>query len=187
MQGYLGILAAGDFTKPASALVKTRNIDLFLVPKGKVIEGFRKHGLQMDYPDKLPEEQKAQLADAFQRKLTPLVKAKVAATLHKLIGSISINTYVDRVRAALGAQPQELRFIAQHQSKPVTFESILEATEFLNDPEFDLSSPIENFIYEITYSDGSEFERPVATLKELRELHTEIEYLARHMATLTAS
>ena len=98
-----------------------------------------------------------------------------------------INTYVDRVRAALGALPQELRFIAQRLSKPVVFESIPDATQFLKNPQFDFAAPAENFIYEITYSNGTEFERPVGKLDELRALHQQIERLAQHMSALAKS
>ena len=184
---FLGVLASGDVSKPSRAFLLTRDIDVFYVPKAKIIDAFREHGLQMDYPDKLPEAQKAQLANAFQRSLTPVIKQKAAETLRTLIGQTSISTYVDRVLAALGALPQELRFIAQHQSKPVVFDSIPEATQFLTKPVFDFSVLIENFIYEITYSDGTEFERQVNTLDELRTLHATIDRLARHVTAIAAA
>lgn len=182
---FLGIVAGGDFTAPARTLVQSRRIDLFYVPKAKIVSAFQKHGLQIDYPDRHPEEQKAQLADTFERGLTANVKQETAATLQELIGETSISTYVDRVRAALGALPQELRFIAQRQSQPMVFESIQDATEFLKSPTFDFGSPMENYIYEITYSDGTEFERPVGSLDDLRSLHTDIARLAQHIAALT--
>jgi hypothetical protein len=181
---FLGIVAGGDFTAPARTLVQSRKIDLFYVPKAKIVSAFAKHKLQIDYPDKLAEVKKAQLANAFERSLTAKNKQKAAATLRDLVGETSINTYVDRVRAALGALPQELRFISQRQSAPVVFESIPEATEFLKDPKFNFTSSAESFIYEITYSDGTEFERPVETLDELRILHQQIERLAQHISAL---
>jgi len=184
---FLGVLASGDVSKPSRAFLQTRDIDVFYVPKAKIIDAFLEHGLQMDYPDKLPEAQKAKLANAFQKALTPAIKRKAAATLRKLIGETSINTYVDRVLAALGALPQELRFIAQHQSTPVVFESIPEATQFLVKPKFDFSELIETVIYQITYSDGTEFERQVATLEELRTLHTAIDRLARHVTAIASA
>lgn len=181
---FLGIVAGGDFTAPARTLVQTRKIDLFYVPKAKIIAAFQKLGLHIDYPDKLAEEKKAQLADAFERGLTPKNRRKAAAKLRELVGEPSLNTYVDRVRAALGALPQELRFVARRQSKPMVFESIPEATEFLGNPKFDFGSPAEDFIYEITYSDGTDFERPVATLDELRALHHQIDRLVQHVSAL---
>src|SRR5205807_1391844 len=114
---------------------------------------------------------------AFDRAVVPALKPKIAATLVALVGEASISTYVDRVRAALGALPQELRFVMQRQSEPVVFESIPEATEFLKNPTFDFNTPSENYIYEITYSDGTEFERPVSRLEDLRKLHRDIDRL----------
>jgi hypothetical protein len=113
------------------------------------------------------------------------VKSKITKTLIELVGETSISTYVDRVRAALGALPQELRFIVQRQSTPVVFETIPEATKFLVTPKFDFASPTENYIYEITYSDGYEFERPVKSLEDLRNLHHDIDRLAQHITSLT--
>jgi hypothetical protein len=164
--------------------VQSRTIDLFYVPKAKIVSAFVKHKLQVDYPDKLAEDKKALLADAFAKGLTPKAKKQAAATLRELVGETSLNTYIDRVRAGLGALPQELRFIAQQQSKPVVFESIHEATEFLKNPKFNFEASVESFLYQITYSDGTEFERPVATLDELRTLHQQIERLAQHMSAL---
>lgn len=181
---FLGIIAGGDFTGPAGTLVQSRRIDLFCVPKAKILAAFERHGLQIDYPDRMPEEKKAQLVEAFDRAMSAAIKPKIAATLRALVGETSISSYVDRVRAALGALPQELRFILQRRSKPVVFESIPDATEFLNDPRFDFTSPTQSFIYEITYSDGSEFERPVRTMDDLRKLHHDIERLAQHVASL---
>lgn len=183
---FLGIVAGGDFTAPARALVQNRQIDLFYVPKAKIVSAFEKNGLQIDYPDRLPEPEKAKLADAFEAGLTPTKKTKTAATLRQLIGEVSLDTYVDRVRAALGALPQEIRIIAQRESKPEVFETIADATAFLQDPKFDFSTLVENFVYEITYTDGTEFERMLGTIDEVKALHREIERLATHMVALKA-
>jgi hypothetical protein len=131
---FLGIVAGGDFTAPARTLVLSRGIDLFYVPKAKIVSAFEKCGLQIDYPDKHAEKKKARLTDAFERGLTEEIKKQAATELRVLVGETSINTYVDRVRASLGALPQELRFISQRQSKPVVFESIAAASAFLKDP-----------------------------------------------------
>jgi hypothetical protein len=181
---FLGIVAGGDFTGPARTLVQSRQIDLFYVPKAKIVSAFARYKLQIDYPDKLPEAKKAELADAFARGLTARVKRGAAAKLRELVGETSLNSYVDRVRAALGALPQEIRFFARRQSRPAVFETIAEATAFLANPEFDFSAPVESFVYEITYSDGTEFERPVGSLDELRSLHQQIERLSQHMSSL---
>ncbi|HEX4130802.1 MAG TPA: hypothetical protein VHZ24_12230 [Pirellulales bacterium] len=183
---FLGIVAGGDFTAPARALVQNRQIDLFYVPKTKIVSAFERSGLQIDYPDRLAEPDKAKLADAFAAGLTLTKKTETAETLRELIGEVSLNTYVDRVRAALGALPQEIRIIAQHESKPEVFETIADATDFLKAPKFDYTAVVENFIYEITYTDGTEFERMLDTIGEVKTLHREIERLALHMSSLNA-
>ncbi len=181
---FLGIIAGGDFTAPARVLVQNRQIDLFYITKAKIVSAFEKHALQIEYPDKLPEVEKAKLADAFVRSLSKKKKQSAAATLQELVGEASLDSYVDRVRGALGALPQEIRIIAHRRSKPEVFETIAEATTFLQDPRFDYSNLVENFIYEITYTDGTEFDRMLETIEEVKALHQEIERLAVHIGSL---
>src|SRR5579872_2832310 len=50
---FLGIVAGGDFTAPGRALVQNRQIDLFYIPKAKIVAAFQGHGQQIDYPDRL--------------------------------------------------------------------------------------------------------------------------------------
>ena len=180
---FLGIVAAGDFTQPARQLVLSREIDLFYVPKDKVIAAFAGLNMQMDYPDTAPEDEKQRLVREFEKRLTGKVKAKAAESLRALLGKPAINTYLDRVRAALGAIPQEIRFFARHDSSPRVFETIPDATAFLRRPDFDFNKPTETYVYQITYSDGAEFERHVNSLAELRRLHDQTEKLANHMAS----
>lgn len=181
---FLGIIAGGDFTAPARVLVQNRQIDLFYIPKAKIVSAFEKHSLRIEYPDKLAEAEKAKLADAFVRGLNKKKKQSAAATLQELVGEVSLESYVDRVRGALGALPQEIRIIAQRRSKSEVFETIAEATAFLQNPKFDFADLVENFIYEITYTDGTEFDRMLDTLEQVKTLHQEIERLAVHIGSL---
>jgi hypothetical protein len=183
---FLGIVAGGDFTAPARQLVQSRQIDLFYVPKAKIIAAFAQFNLQIDYPDRSPETAKAQLANAFEKGLTAKLKQRAAKTLQELVGAPSLSGYIDRVRAALSALPQEIRFIGRRSSSPQVFETIADATAFLQKPQFDFSAPAETFLYQITYTDGTEFERAAGSLDELRELHRQIDRLAQHLAALTA-
>jgi hypothetical protein len=154
------------------------------VPKDKVIAAFSALKMQMDYSDKAPEDEKRRLTQVFEKQLTSKVKRKAADNLRTLLGKSAINTYLDRVRAALGATPQEIRFFARHDSAPRVFETIPEATIFLNEPDFDFANPTESYVYQITYSNGAEFERQVDSLDDLRRLHEQTEKLAAHMASL---
>jgi hypothetical protein len=181
---FLGIIAGGDFTAPARELVQNRHIDLFYVPKAKILTAFERCKLLIDYPDRSPESEKAKLANALERSLTPELRRRIAEEMRGLVGETSLNGYVERVYAALAALPQEIRFIAQRRSKPKVFPTIAAASAFLNNPQFEFAQVEEDFVYEITYSDGTEFERPVRTVQELKALHGQTERLSQHMASL---
>ncbi|MCC6125907.1 MAG: hypothetical protein IT426_13155 [Pirellulales bacterium] len=181
---FLGIIAAGDFTQPARQLILSRDIDLFYVPKEKVIAAFSALKMQMDYPDRASEAEKQDLAQRFLQSLTEKMRSKAAGKLRNLLGKAAINTYLDRVRAVLGATPQEIRFLARHYSAPRIFATISAASAFLKKPDFDFRNPTETYVYQITYSNGTEFERVVDSLDYLRQLHEQAEKLASHIASL---
>lgn len=181
---FLGIVAAGDFTKPARELVRSRGIDLFYVPKDKIITAFQACGLIIDYPDKLPEDEKAKIVGCFDAKFDLSKKREVQEALYHLVGEATVKSYVHRVRASLSALPQEIRFVLRHDSQPIIFETVTAATDFLKRPTFNMASPIESYLYQVTYSDGSEFEKSVSALDELRGLHKQIEILTEHMNNL---
>jgi hypothetical protein len=138
--------------------------------------------------DKASEEGKVAVLKAFESRFNKTAKMKVAETLREAVGQPSLDSYVDRVRGALGALPQEIRFIARDDSSPAVFESIPEASKFLEDPDpnFNFGDPSRSFVYQIAYTDGSEFERAVTSLGKLRELHSAIERLAQYVASLGA-
>lgn len=181
---FLGIVAAGDFTEPARALVRSRNIDLFYVPKDKIVTAFAECGLMMDYPDRLPEAEKGELVEEFNRLFGTDKKKEVQKTLHRLLGQAVISSYVDRVKGSLSALPQEIRLVLRHDSAPLAFPSVASATDFLKSPSFNMTSPRASYLYQITYSDGSEFEKTVSDLPELKRLHNQIEKLSEHMNRL---
>ncbi len=114
---FLGIVSAGDFTNPARELVRTRGIDLFYIPKSKIVQAFNDCGLIMDYPDKLNEEEKSILVKNFECLFTTDKKIEVQQKLHELVGKTAINSYVGQVRATLSALPQEIRFVLRVLSK----------------------------------------------------------------------
>lgn len=140
---------------------------------------------RVDYRDKAPEAEKQQLVQDFESRVSPSLKQRAADQLRELLGSVAIVTYSDRVRGALGALPQEIRFIARHDSAARVFETIGDASTFLDNPDFDFAAPVESYVYQITYSDGSEFERAVVTLDELRMLHAQTDRLASHMGAIS--
>ncbi len=182
---FLGIVAAGEFTSPARSLVMGRGIDLLYIPKDRVVDAFRSNGLVMDYPDSASEAAKGRIADEFASALTPRKKSSVARSLRTALGNAVIDGYTDRVRSKLSALPQELRFKLRRDSQPVVFESISEASRFLREPSFDLSNPAETYLYEITYSDGSEYSSHVTSNADLKALHEMTVKLSAHMERLS--
>jgi hypothetical protein len=181
---FLGIIASGDFTKPARELINSRNIDLFYISKQMVIRTFADLGMVMDYADKSPEAEKLRIGESFKRALTDERKREAAVRLRGLLGQVAVTGYVDKVYGALSALPVEICFIAQNNSARAEFGSIAAATEFLKNPQFNFSSATQSFIYRIVYSDGYDFERSVESLGGLRELHNEIVVLENHLAAL---
>ena len=183
---FLGIVAAGDFTSPARDLVRSRDIDLFYVPKNQVVQAFMANKLVMDYPDKATEAEKLQLATAFATNFTEEKHTAVANTLAELVGKAGIVSYVDRMRARLSALPQEIQLVLRHESAPLTFYSVTEATQFLANPHFTMQNPTESYLYHVIYSDGTEFEQSAASLQKLKELHNNIQQLSNHINRLAS-
>lgn len=184
---FLGIVASGDFTAPARELILSRQIDLFFIPKKKIIEAFAARGLLVDYDDRSPEIMKAELAGQLDANFTEANRKKVATLLRGLIGAADIQGYTNRVRAALSALPQEIRVACRKSSRPETFRTASEAGRFLSGAtiDFDFSDPLESYTYEITYSDGYEFFREAANLRELKVLNAQIKRLSDHMKKLS--
>ena len=183
---FLGIAASGQFTNPAKVLIRSREIDLFYVSKDHIIRAFKRYGLVMDYPDRLGETEKGALADDFERRLTAEAKPEVARTLFEDLGKAAIDAYASRIRAALSAKPLEIRFVETAHSEAARFESLAEAAGFLENPEFSYDDAQATYRYEVSYSDGYEFARDVASLSELKELNDQIAELADHMEQLAA-
>ncbi len=181
---FLGIVASGEFTRPARELVESRKINLFYVPKSKVIETFQNIGLEMDYDDKSREEVKSDIANTFERALSEDAKKKAAEILRRLIGETAVKSYVSSVQAALASAPLEFRIIGHLLSTPIVFDTLDAVSEFISNPEpaFDFDSPRKSFSYQVTYSDGTEFEREMNSVEELNSLHQQIASLAKHMA-----
>ena len=184
---FLGIVSAGDFTAPARELVRSRDIDLFYVPKQKVVDAFAACDLVMDYPDRSSEEEKSKIVDAFNSAFGAGKKRQVHDALIELVGQAAIESYSDRVSASLSALPQEIRLIVRHDSEPLIFDAVDAASEFLEAPTFDMSNPTASYTYQVEYSDGTVFERTVVDVEELRALHEQISGLTAHMNAIAAS
>lgn len=139
---FLGIVASGDFTRPATELARSRDIDLFYIPKQKIVDSFKKLGMEIDYDDKSSETVKAQFAQNFLTKFGEEAKKNAAKILRETVTETVIRGYIDRVRASLSALPQEVRIIGERKSIPKVFETVDAAEDFLHRTplEFDFSA-----------------------------------------------
>lgn len=177
---FLAIASCGEFTEPAREYVRSRNVELLFIPKTHVIAAFKRHGLEIDYPDNLAEEEKGRLADSLDRAFKGQEQA-VAETLQGIVGEGAFSSFKRRVLAALTATPQEIVIRSLRLSAPQVFVTIEAAKEFLNAPQFNFEGNEQEFTYEVTYSDGSDFSRRLNTLEEVVELHEELTALVNHM------
>ena len=87
---FLGILSAGDFTQPARELVLSQGIDLFYVPKDKVVSAFAENGLNIDYPDQIDERHKEQIVLEFEENFSEQKKDGVSRSLVELLGKATV-------------------------------------------------------------------------------------------------
>ena len=95
-----------------------------------------------------------------------------------------MDAYISKVRGFLAASPREVRFVETTHSDAATFNSIEEATDFLESPSFTYSGDTVAYRYEVTYSDGYEFSREVDDFVKLKDLHQQLEKLHGHMETI---
>jgi len=185
----LGIAACGEFTEPARDYVRSRNVELFYIGKNSILEAFSSCGVPLDYPDDLSEGQKLRLLREAQKLLTPKVKKKIVRVLQEVETGRDLESFKRRIIAALCAFPQEIRICMLSKSEPVIFQTIEQATEFVNTatPKFLSSERHQHFEYDVVFSDGSEFTRTLANLSALRETNASLAALVSHMARFIRS
>lgn len=184
---FLAIAACGEFTEPAREYVRTRNVELFFIGKEKIVEAFRSIGIQIDYPDNLPEPEKLKLVKALESQLNEASQNQAASNLKKIAGASTFNSFKQRISSALTASPQQIRIFSIAKSAPVIFDSIQNATLFLSDkfPDFPIEGKSNHFEYEVSFSDGSEFYRTLGSIEEVREVNLQLSQLVNHMNNLT--
>ena len=182
---FLGVVASGDFTEPAREVFRSRGIDVFYVPKQKVVTAFGEWGLTIDYPDSAAESEKKAFADMLEAAFAPEVKMAVAQSLRNSIGQLALEAYSTRVRACLSALPQEIRLSLRHESAPHIFRTVTEVSDFLSQPLFKMDTWRESYNYEISFSDGSEFARNLSSVAHLEILNQQVEALYQHMLSIS--
>lgn len=180
----LAIAACGEFTSPAREYVTSRRVDLFFMPKSKIVEAFRLAGLDIDYPDSLSEEGKQALLSRLTSVITPKSEVSAADILRKIAGEGTFSGFKSRVLAALSALPQEIRIIESAHSETMVFEDVEAVSEFLMRPKFVHNGGVVTYQYSITYSDGFEFSRSLESVDAVKTLHGQVEHLVQHVRSV---
>ena len=181
----LAIAACGEFTEPARDYVRSRNVELFYIGKSSILDAFSSCGVPLDYPDNLSESSKLRLLRKARKVLTPKLRATVVRVLREGESGRALESFKRRIIAALCSVPQEIRICMLSKSEPAIFQTIEEATEFVNaaSPNFRGSERHQHFEYEVVFSDGSEFARTLPSLSALRETNVSLAALVSHMAS----
>lgn len=174
----LGILSAGDFTKPAQELLKTRNIDLFYIPKEQICHAWRNNGIEIDYPDDANEQLKQQIAQHANLQLQQLgIKQSIAAQLIKDVGEAVFTAYTRRIIANVSSIPISYRITNTYRGASVTFTKYIEAASYMGTHSIQQENYAEmkhQISYEAIYSDGEIFERDKLSTQEALELHATV-------------
>lgn len=183
---FLAIAACGEFTEPARDYVRTREVELFYISKANIVKAFEKLDLIIDYPDSMPEGDKLKLVNKLDQALT--VDAKIAAfeELKKTVGKSSFRAFQSNIASSLSAMPQEIRLFVLTRTGPVVFQTTDEVKNFLySDIDWSELGDAEcEYVYDVIYTDGSEFSVTASGIEELKELHEQVETLQRHMSSL---
>lgn len=169
----LGIISAGDFTKPAQELVRSRCIDLFYVPKEQICKSWRDQGIEIDYHDNASEQIKQEIANKVVSALAITVtKENIATQLIENMGAAVFNSYIARIIASVSAIPIAYKITNIYVSSPVNFEKHKDAKDYLLCPSVYFNNSITRQVkYEAIYSDGEIFERNNLTAEKALELH----------------
>ena len=185
---FLGILSAGDFTRPAQELVTSRSIDLFYIPKNLIISSWEKNGLTIDYPDDLPEEKKSALVASVSSRIEDTeFLTNIAKDLADLVGDQVLQNYKSRLKYSISAPPMIYEITPIFIGEKRKFSKHDEIDDFLNSLK-NISAEENKFkemvSYNVVFGDGTIFVREKISTEEALELHKSVGEVQTHFATL---
>ena len=183
---FLAIAACGEFTEPAREYVRTREVELFYISKANIVRTFEECGLKIDYPDNMAEKDKLGLVNRLEESLTVDTKQAAFEELQQIVGNGSFRAFQDKISSSLSAMPQEIRLFVLTKTGPKVFDSTEKVRNFLSsDIDWSaLGDAKREYVYDVIYTDGSEFTLTASDIVELRTLHEQVETLQRHMSKL---
>ncbi|PKG78934.1 hypothetical protein CXF80_11800 [Shewanella sp. Actino-trap-3] len=181
----LGIVSAGDFTRPAQEYVKSRGIDLFFIPKGHIINAWKASGIEIDYLDGANETEKSTLAVEAQKALLDHNKeTEISNNLYAICGKEVFESYKKRLIAQIASIPISYGFTSVYMGDRVIFDNHEKAKDYLNSFSVNKQIEADNFnqtlIYEAVYSDGTIFERENLEVEQALKLHDEVGKVAEY-------
>ena len=188
----LGIISAGDFSKPAQEFVISRNIDLFYIPKNKIIESWRSSGIEIDYDDGADEAVKRVIASGAVTSLKKKnSKKEIADMLYNLVGEAVFKSYAERLKGALYALPVTYGISNMYVEDKKEFERYGSASDYLStiasQPDKDTKLMEHILKYEVLYSDGFLFQRDGLTAGDAILLHETVGRVSRHFEKIVMS
>ena len=186
----LGIISAGDFTRPAQELVKSRNIDLFYIPKTCIMEAWKKSGINIDYPDNATEESKLKIVNNADMSLSERKKHEIFNNLLSIVGETVFLSYIKRITAGIASVPIEYKITTILKDKGKIFTEYEEAKNYLEDSientlKIGYSDVTRFFEYEAVFSDGNIFERDNLTSLEVLEIHRNVGEVAKYFTRIS--
>lgn len=178
----LGILSAGDFTKPAQELVKTRSIDLFYIPKEQICQAWRNHGIEIDYPDDTNELLKQEIAKHANTFLDQSgIKQRIANQLMSDVGDAVFSSYKRRIIASISAIPISYKITNTYRGASVNFTKYTEAASYMATHSIqkeNYADMTHQICYEAIYNDGEIFESDNLSIQEAIALHATVGQVA---------
>jgi len=181
---FLSIAACGEFTGPAQMYVKTQNVDLFFIGKSHIVDAFCNHGINIHYPDKSSEHEKAKITAQVTENMTKVVPEQIAKTLIEKVGKHTFSAYKDKIVGELSSTPQLIRISECSTSNAVEFTVLLDAIKFLDAPQFTYHETKKTYKCEIVYSNGSmnEFEGDMNELEAIiRDVYKYDDHIRRQL------
>lgn len=184
----LGIISAGDFTKPAQELVRSRSIDLFYIPKEQIFKAWRDSGIEIDYLDNASEQIKQNIVNKAVFSLANTsVKEKISDQLISNIGFPVFKHYVDRITVNLSAIPIIYKITDIYLGTPVCFEKHDDVKNHLlycssdpgHLPHMQMTRQVK---YEAIYSDGEMFERNNLSVEKALDLHNMVGQVSKYFS-----
>ncbi|PSV23148.1 hypothetical protein [Photobacterium sp. GB-56] len=178
----LGIISAGDFTRPAQELVSSRGIDLFYIPKSHICKAWEDAGVIIDYDDKAPENVKSDIVNNAISILDDKLKKTIFENIRSDISPSVFRSYINKIIAGVSSVPIEYKITDIFIGNEITFNQHDEVIEYISSDtqvvSFDSSNRL--FRYQAIFSDGNIFERVDLTRDEALQLHESVGVVAKH-------